>query len=181
MKKKIKNLVLPTLCFFLFCLCIYLMITRNSITVKKVDLEELFQDFNGYDSPERTMTFTIDLPKECRLKGTYKGKVFRQIDASKGDTCEEYRYTNGEDPDKYTDKMVSKDVVYNIRRKLKQNCREINDNNYMYKNSPERLSNICNNKDYCNWKGGVDPEKDVDDNGVPTGECIFDKNFIKNI
>ena len=50
MKKNIKKLALPALCFLLFVLCIYLMITRNSITVKKVDLEELFKDFGGYRS-----------------------------------------------------------------------------------------------------------------------------------
>ena len=170
MKKNIKKLALPALCFLLFVLCIYLMITRNSTTVKKVELEELFEDFGGYNSPERTMRFTIDLPDECRLRGEYKGKVFRQIDASKGDKCEEYRYTNGEDPDKYTDKMVSQDIVYNIRRKLKQNCREINDYG-------DNMEKACRNKDYCNWN------KDVDDNGAPTGtgECVFDKSFIKNI
>ena len=174
---KIKKFALPLLCFFLFCLCIYLMVTRNSKTVKKVDLEELFKDFGGHNSPERTMRFTIDLPDECRLRGEYKGKVFRQIDASKGDLCEEYRYENGKDPDKYTDKMVDEDVVYNIRRKLKQNCKEVNDNNYMHK--PPKLSTICNKKDYCDWEGGVN-EKDVDGDDVPTGECVFKKSFIKS-
>ena len=175
MKKHLEKLALPLLCFFLFCLCIYLMVTRDSTSVKKVDWEELFKDFNGHDSPERTMRFTIDLPDECRLRGEYKGKVFRQIDASKGDLCEEYRYENGKDPDKYTDKMVDDDVVYNIRRKLKQNCREVMDYDVVDdvgsdgdKNTSQ-LVTICNKKDYCEWDGGNE------------GECVFDKKFIKNI
>jgi len=175
MEKKIKKLALPILCFLLFILCIYLMVTRNTKTVKKVELEELFKDFGGYDSPERTMRFTIDLPDECRLRGEYKGKVFRQIDASKGDTCEEYRYVNGEDPDKYTNKMVSQDVVYNIRRKLKQNCREVmdyieinsdDDDNDKKMKKMEKMENICKKRDYCK---------------IEDSECVFDDEFIKNI
>ena len=38
---KIKKFALPLLCFFLFCLCIYLTVTRNSKTVKKVPIQIL--------------------------------------------------------------------------------------------------------------------------------------------
>ena len=55
--------------------------------------------------------------------------------------------------------MVSQDVVYNIRRKLKNNCKEINDYG-------DNMEKACRNKDYCEIKNN---------------KCVFDKSFIKNI
>ena len=82
-----------------------------------VDLEGLYEQYvlsEKYLDDE--MVFTIDLPDNCRIKGTYKGDDFREIIASgsKLDKCSRYNYRAGKDHDEYTNKLIKDEIVDNI-------------------------------------------------------------------
>jgi hypothetical protein len=82
----------------------------------RVDLEGLYQMFEGINKNEDYMEYTISL-NGCRIKGEYKGDHFREVTAS-GDheLCERFNVTLGTDPDKFTDQIVKRDIIDKINR-----------------------------------------------------------------
>jgi len=120
-------------------------------TIKLIDLEDLYDEFGGNESFEKNMSFTINLPDNCILKGEYKGDSFREIIASGGpeSLCNKFSFKKGDNPDEFTDQIVKRDIADQINRKLKEACVKID------------KQDLCNKKDYCEWD---------------SDECIFKNN-----
>jgi len=141
--------------FIMSCLLfvvVLIMLFNIGDTVKKLDLEDLYDEFGGNDSFEKSMTFSIHLPDNCTLKGEYKGDSFREIIASgeEGSLCNKFNYEKGKDPDEFTDKLIRSDISAEINRKLEDTCLKI-----------DKEDDCTKRKEYCKWINN---------------ECIFKNN-----
>ena len=111
----------------------------------RLDLEDIHRIFGSDD-----MSFTIDLPDNCTLRGEYIGNTFRKITSTGGkdSLCAKFEFNEGDNPNKFTDKLVRNDVADQLRRKLDDACKVMNKSD-------------CTNRDTCSW---------IDD------ECVFQRS-----
>lgn len=161
---------------------IMLMILLYRYTINKtnkVDLEELYEQYVGTDKYiNNEMIFTIDLPDNCRIKGTYKGDNFREIVASGSslEKCSKYNYKAGKDPDNYTNKLIKDEIIDNIIEDLKSMCSQYtgvhdndkkNDSSLTESDIEERNMRTCNRLNSSGCEYDRDKKK-----------CIFNSDLI---
>ena len=141
--KIVKDPIFIGLLFFSVVVVILLLVSIFSTSdTSSVDLEELYQMFEGINQNEDYMDFTISL-NGCRIKGEFKGDHYREVvSTGEHELCERFNVTLGTDPDKFTDQIVKRDIIDRINRlQNKKKCNEMIG------------ENACKKIPKCGWVG----------------------------
>lgn len=178
-KKEVKKSKISVVIIILILVVIVmLVILLYRYTINKtnlIDLEDLYEQYVGTDKYlDNEMVFTIDLPDNCRIKGTYKGDDFREIVASGSrlDKCSKYNYRGGNDRDEYTNKLIKDEIVDNIIEDLTDMCGQYTGHHDKDKDMSDN-EKIEKNKELCNRLNSSGCEYDD-----MSKKCIFNSDLI---
>lgn len=141
--KIFKDPIFIALLLFSVVVVILLLVSMLSTSDNsRIDLEELYQMFEGINKNEDYMDFTISL-NGCRIKGEFKGDNYREIVATgEHELCSNFNYTMGTDPNEYTDKIIKRDIIDKINRlQNKKKCDKM------------ISENACKKIPKCEWVG----------------------------
>ena len=77
-----------------------------------LDIEELYKEMNdGKITNDSILTFKIE-SNNCTLLGKYAGPDYRVIESvGSGESCKKYVYKAGDDPTKYTQQLIDRDLM----------------------------------------------------------------------
>lgn len=173
--KRSKLSIIIIILILVVMVMLFILLYRYTINkTNLIDLEELYEQYIGSDTYlDNEMVFTIDLPDNCKIKGTYKGDNFREIVASGSglDKCSKYNYRAGKDHDEYTNKLIKDEIVDNIIEDLRDMCSQYtgyhDDDDISENEKIEKNKKLCNRLNSSGCKYNEISKK-----------CIFDSDLI---
>ena len=77
-----------------------------------LSIEDLYKHMNdGKITSDSILTFKIE-SNHCTLLGKYAGSDYRLIESvGSGESCKDYVYKMGSDPNKYTEQLIERDIM----------------------------------------------------------------------